>query len=120
MYNLRASPFVLQYNQEEIANYRNAVIVAKSPDAAQSYAERLHLGLAVIHAEAQGTEQDMDEGRHSPPVVKNATVHPGLELPLMMAKDKPPITVVRDDGGHTAWWMTLRMMQEDVLLLRRH
>lgn len=48
---------------------------------AQSYAERLRLGLAVIHGEAQCTEQDMDDGRHSPPMVKNATVHPGLELP---------------------------------------
>eukprot|EP00069_Balaena_mysticetus_P021763 bmy_13780T0 len=93
--NLRASPFLLQYIQEEIPNYRNAVIVAKSPDAAkraQSYAERLRLGLAVIHGEAQCAELDMDDGRHSPPMVKNATVHPGLELPLMMAKEKPPIT----------------------------
>lgn len=48
---------------------------------AQSYAERLRLGLAVIHGEAQCTELDMDDGRHSPPMVKNATVHPGLELP---------------------------------------
>lgn len=48
---------------------------------AQSYAERLRLGLAVIHGEAQCTEQDMDDGRHSPPMLKNATVHPGLELP---------------------------------------
>ncbi|XP_023366974.1 phosphoribosyl pyrophosphate synthase-associated protein 1 isoform X2 [Otolemur garnettii] len=103
--NLRASPFLLQYIQEEIPNYRNAVIVAKSPDAAkraQSYAERLRLGLAVIHGEAQCTELDMDDGRHSPPMVKNATVHPGLELPLMMAKEKPPITVVGDVGGRIA------------------
>ncbi|KAM5274169.1 phosphoribosyl pyrophosphate synthase-associated protein 1 isoform 1-T1 [Ctenodactylus gundi] len=103
--NLRASPFLLQYIQEEIPNYRNAVIVAKSPDAAkraQSYAERLRLGLAVIHGEAQCTELDMDDGRHSPPMVKNATVHPGLELPLMMAKEKPPITVVGDVGGSIA------------------
>ncbi|XP_053425222.1 phosphoribosyl pyrophosphate synthase-associated protein 1 isoform X3 [Nycticebus coucang] len=88
-----------------IPNYRNAVIVAKSPDAAkraQSYAERLRLGLAVIHGEAQCTELDMDDGRHSPPMVKNATVHPGLELPLMMAKEKPPITVVGDVGGRIA------------------
>ena len=48
---------------------------------AQSYAERLRLGLAVIHGEAQCAELDMDDGRHSPPTVKNATVHPGLELP---------------------------------------
>ncbi|KAF7248948.1 Phosphoribosyl pyrophosphate synthase-associated protein 1 [Varanus komodoensis] len=33
--NLRASPFLLQYIQEEIPDYRNAVIVAKSPDAAK-------------------------------------------------------------------------------------
>ncbi|XP_014744651.1 PREDICTED: phosphoribosyl pyrophosphate synthase-associated protein 1 isoform X3 [Sturnus vulgaris] len=82
--NLRASPFLLQYIQEEIPDYRNAVIVAKSPGAAkraQSYAERLRLGLAVIHGEAQCTEQDMDDGRHSPPMLKNTTVHPGLELP---------------------------------------
>ncbi|KAK2112108.1 Phosphoribosyl pyrophosphate synthase-associated protein 1 [Saguinus oedipus] len=88
--NLRASPFLLQYIQEEIPNYRNAVIVAKSPDAAkraQSYAERLRLGLAVIHGEAQCTELDMDDGRHSPPMVKNATVHPGLELPYCVWTD---------------------------------
>lgn len=52
---------------------------------AQSYAERLRLGLAVIHGEAQCTELDMDDGRHSPPMVKNATVHPGLELPCKMS-----------------------------------
>ncbi|EQB77234.1 phosphoribosyl pyrophosphate synthase-associated protein 1 [Camelus ferus] len=69
---------------------------------AQSYAERLRLGLAVIHGEAQCAEMDMDDGRHSPPMVKNATVHPGLELPLMMAKEKPPITVVGDVGGRIA------------------
>ena len=97
--NLRASPFLLQYIQEEIPNYRNAVIVAKSPDAAkraQSYAERLRLGLTFVDEAAAGTYRDMDDGRHSPPMVKNATVHPGLELPLMMAKEKPPITVVGD------------------------
>lgn len=51
---------------------------------AQSYAERLRLGLAVIHGEAQCTEQDMDDGRHSPPTVKNTTVCTGLELPCML------------------------------------
>uniref|UniRef100_A0A452UBD2 Phosphoribosyl pyrophosphate synthetase associated protein 1 n=1 Tax=Ursus maritimus TaxID=29073 RepID=A0A452UBD2_URSMA len=89
--NLRASPFLLQYIQEEVRSHQ-----------AQSYAERLRLGLAVIHGEAQCTELDMDDGRHSPPMVKNATVHPGLELPLMMAKEKPPITVVGDVGGRIA------------------
>ncbi|KAF3846953.1 hypothetical protein F7725_004031 [Dissostichus mawsoni] len=43
--NLRASPFLLQYIQEE----------------------RLRLGLAVIHGEAQDAESDQVDGRHSPP-----------------------------------------------------
>lgn len=55
------------------------------PLRAQSYAERLRLGLAVIHGEAQCAELDMDDGRHSPPMVKNATVHPGLELPCKIS-----------------------------------
>ncbi|XP_017283660.1 phosphoribosyl pyrophosphate synthase-associated protein 1 isoform X2 [Kryptolebias marmoratus] len=103
--NLRASPFLIQYIQEEIPDYRNAIIVAKSPAAAkraQSYAERLRLGLAVIHGEAQCSESDMADGRHSPPSVRNTTGHTGLELPLMMAKEKPPITVVGDVGGRIA------------------
>ncbi|XP_069785726.1 phosphoribosyl pyrophosphate synthase-associated protein 1 isoform X5 [Narcine bancroftii] len=103
--NLRASPFLLQYIQDEIQDYRNAIIVAKSPAAAkraQSYAERLRLGLAVIHGEAQYAEYDMADGRHSPPAVKNTMIHSGLELPLMMPKEKPPITVVGDVGGRIA------------------
>uniref|UniRef100_A0A8C8DDJ9 Phosphoribosyl pyrophosphate synthetase-associated protein 1 n=1 Tax=Oryzias sinensis TaxID=183150 RepID=A0A8C8DDJ9_9TELE len=114
--NLRASPFLIQYIQEEIPDYRNAIIVAKSPAAAkraQSYAERLRLGLAVIHGEAQCAESDMADGRHSPPCVRNTTGHTGLELPwtstagvlcfsVMMAKEKPPITVVGDVGGRIA------------------
>lgn len=82
--NLRASPFLLQYIQEEVPDYRNAIIVAKSPSAAkraQSYAERLRLGLAVMHGEAQCSESDMADGRHSPPCVRNTSGHPGLELP---------------------------------------
>ncbi|XP_037328716.1 phosphoribosyl pyrophosphate synthase-associated protein 1-like isoform X2 [Pungitius pungitius] len=107
--NLRASPFLIQYIQEEVADYRNAVIVAKSPSAAkraQSYAERLRLGLAVMHGEAHHSELDMVDGRQSPPFssAPNRTTagHTGLELPLMMAKEKPPITVVGDVGGRIA------------------
>lgn len=77
--NLRASPFLLQYIQEEIPDYRNAVIVAKSPASAkraQSFAERLRLGIAVIH--------------------------PSLEIPMLIPKEKPPITVVGDVGGRIA------------------
>uniref|UniRef100_S4RCU4 Phosphoribosyl pyrophosphate synthetase-associated protein 2 n=1 Tax=Petromyzon marinus TaxID=7757 RepID=S4RCU4_PETMA len=110
--NLRASPFLIQYIQDEIPDYRNAVIVAKSPSSAkrrgraQSFAERLRLAMAVIHGEAQDAESDMDDGRHSPPpiVMKNSSsaIHPVLELPLMMPKEKPPITVVGDVGGRIA------------------
>uniref|UniRef100_A0A8C5DJG2 Phosphoribosyl pyrophosphate synthase-associated protein 1-like n=1 Tax=Gouania willdenowi TaxID=441366 RepID=A0A8C5DJG2_GOUWI len=115
--NLRASPFLLQYIQEEIPDYRNAIIVAKSPSAAkraQSYAERLRLGLAVIHGEANHSESDMADGRQSPPLSRTTPGHTGLELPflyvifavlylsVMMAKEKPPITVVGDVGGRIA------------------
>ncbi|KAG5278893.1 hypothetical protein AALO_G00103890 [Alosa alosa] len=103
--NLRASPFLIQYIQEEIPDYRNAIIVAKSPSAAkraQSYAERLRLGLAVMHGEAQCSESDMADGRQSPPLVRSSSGHPGLDLPLMMAKEKPPISVVGDVGGRIA------------------
>ncbi|MBN3279798.1 KPRA protein, partial [Polyodon spathula] len=94
--NLRASPFLLQYIQEE-ANYRNAIIVAKSPSAAkraQSYAERLRLGLAVMHGEAQCSESDMADGRHSPPSVKNTTGHPGLELPCKNSPSLQPFETI--------------------------
>lgn len=53
---------------------------------AQSYAERLRLGLAVIHGEAQCSESDMADGRHSPPCVRNTTGHTGLELPCKNAR----------------------------------
>ncbi|XP_053494150.1 phosphoribosyl pyrophosphate synthase-associated protein 1-like isoform X1 [Ictalurus furcatus] len=115
--NLRASPFLLQYIQEEIPDFRNAVIVAKSPAAAkraQSYAERLRLGLAVIHGEAQ-SESDLADSQNSLPVFKPSggppglelpgkyhAPFPGIELPMMMAKEKPPITVVGDVGGRIA------------------
>ncbi|XP_059936818.1 phosphoribosyl pyrophosphate synthase-associated protein 2 isoform X1 [Mesoplodon densirostris] len=104
--NLRASPFLLQYIQEEIPDYRNAVIVAKSPASAkraQSFAERLRLGIAVIHGEAQDAESDLVDGRHSPPMVRSAAaIHPSLEIPMLIPKEKPPITVVGDVGGRTA------------------
>ncbi|XP_041085585.1 phosphoribosyl pyrophosphate synthase-associated protein 2-like isoform X1 [Polyodon spathula] len=104
--NLRASPFLLQYIQEEIPDYRNAVIVAKSPSSAkraQSFAERLRLGIAVIHGEAQDAESDLVDGRHSPPTVKNVgAIHPSLDIPFVIPKEKPPITVVGDVGGRIA------------------
>ncbi|XP_054635789.1 phosphoribosyl pyrophosphate synthase-associated protein 1-like isoform X1 [Dunckerocampus dactyliophorus] len=120
--NLRASPFLIQYIQEEIPDYRNAVIVAKSPSAAkraQSYAERLRLGLAVLHGAAHNLESSIADGPTSPPPARSNAGHtglelppstgsrfrvpfPGIELPMMMAKEKPPITVVGDVGGRIA------------------
>ena len=46
------------------------MIVAKTPASAkkaQSYAERLRLGIAVIHGEPQDFDSDREDGRHSPP-----------------------------------------------------
>jgi len=68
--NLRASPFLIQYIQEQIPDWRNAVIVARTPSAAKratSYAERIRLGIAVIHGENKESEADEQDGRHSPP-----------------------------------------------------
>lgn len=91
--NLRASPFLLQYIQEsvrsiqdskpfavlfkefafpsQIPDYRNSVIVARNPGSAKkatSYAERLRLGIAVIHGEQKESESDEVDGRYSPPL----------------------------------------------------
>ncbi|XP_037946941.1 phosphoribosyl pyrophosphate synthase-associated protein 2-like isoform X2 [Teleopsis dalmanni] len=71
--NLRASPFLLQYIQESIPDYRNSVIVARDPGSAKkatSYAERLRLGIAVIHGEQKEAESDEVDGRYSPPPVR--------------------------------------------------
>jgi len=68
--NLRASPFLLQYIREKIPDYRNAVIVAKNPgvmNKATSYAERLRIGVAVIHGVQKESESDLIDGRSSPP-----------------------------------------------------
>lgn len=105
--NLRASPFLLQYIQEsvrvhsiqntdqrvnslvisvvlyfQIPDYRNSVIVARNPGSAKkatSYAERLRLGIAVIHGEQKESESDEVDGRYSPPAlnrfVQSGCVH---------------------------------------------
>ena len=46
------------------------MIVARHPGAvkrATSYAERLRLGIAVIHGEVKMGESETDDGRNSPP-----------------------------------------------------
>uniref|UniRef100_A0A1I8AQM9 Pribosyltran_N domain-containing protein n=1 Tax=Steinernema glaseri TaxID=37863 RepID=A0A1I8AQM9_9BILA len=75
--NLRASPFLLQYVRENIPDYRNGVIVAKSPGVmhkATSYADRLRLAVAVIHGEDNKDREDSNEdGRQSPPPMLSPT-----------------------------------------------
>merc|ERR1719219_2048053 len=64
MDNLRAAPFFLQYVTENIPDYQNAVIVARNPISARratSYAERLRLGIAVIHGEHKDLADERDE-----------------------------------------------------------
>ena len=108
--NLRASPFLLQYIQESIPDYKNAVIVARDPGSAQkitSYAERLRLGIAVLHGEQKSAEDEVD-GRCSPPTIEGSSavsrpVDLGFEqLPFLTAKEKPPISVVGEVRDRTA------------------
>ncbi|XP_055629367.1 phosphoribosyl pyrophosphate synthase-associated protein 2 isoform X1 [Toxorhynchites rutilus septentrionalis] len=104
--NLRASPFLLQYIQESIPDYRNSVIVARNPGSAKkatSYAERLRLGIAVIHGEQKESETDEVDGRNSPPTLpKSRTMDVSGGVPVHPAKEKPPINVVGDVGGRIA------------------
>lgn len=106
--NLRASPFLLQYIQESIPDYRNAVIVARNPGSANkatSYAERLRLGIAVIHGEQKEADSDMVDGRYSPPpttIASRIMMGVGVGVPQHPAKEKPPINVVGDISGRIA------------------
>ncbi|KXJ28612.1 Phosphoribosyl pyrophosphate synthase-associated protein 2 [Exaiptasia diaphana] len=68
--NLRASPFIVRYISESVPDNRNAVIVAKNPSSAYratSFAERLRLGIAVIHGEQKDDNFEEHDGRNSPP-----------------------------------------------------
>ncbi|XP_013199047.1 phosphoribosyl pyrophosphate synthase-associated protein 2 isoform X2 [Amyelois transitella] len=107
--NLRASPFLLQYIQESIPDYRNSVIVARNPGSAKkatSYAERLRLAIAVIHGEQKEAESDEVDGRYSPPCIpsvdRSRTMDVSVGVPVHPAKEKPPINVVGDVGGRIA------------------
>ncbi|XP_043203899.1 phosphoribosyl pyrophosphate synthase-associated protein 2-like isoform X9 [Amphibalanus amphitrite] len=131
--NLRASPFLLNYIVEQIPDYRNSVIVAKDPASckrATSYAERLRVGIAVIHGEAktrfdddyEDADEDGDDGRTSPPPLparQQGRLHSSVSMsgevdpsrimsvgvtgvPMQAAKEKPPISVVGDVGGRIA------------------
>lgn len=91
----------------QIPDYRNAVIVARNPGSAKkatSYAERLRLGIAVIHGEQKEAESDEVDGRYSPPPppLLSRTMDMGVGVPQHPAKEKPPINVVGDVGGRIA------------------
>ena len=54
----------------QIPDWRNSILVARNPNAvnrASSFAERLHLGFAVIHGEEKVDDSEKDDGRASPP-----------------------------------------------------
>jgi ribose-phosphate pyrophosphokinase len=99
--NLRGSPFLIRHIREQISDYRNGVVVARSPAVtrrASAYAERLRLSLAVVHGESKDgepeEEQDDDDGRNSPP-----PLHTQLSSSLLITgivKEKPPMNVVGD------------------------
>lgn len=83
------------------------MIVARNPGSAKkatSYAERLRLGIAVIHGEQKEAESDMVDGRYSPPPPPppSRTMDVTVGVPQHPAKEKPPINVVGDVGGRIA------------------
>uniref|UniRef100_A0A0K0DX06 Pribosyltran_N domain-containing protein n=1 Tax=Strongyloides stercoralis TaxID=6248 RepID=A0A0K0DX06_STRER len=116
--NLRSSPFLLQYIKENIADYKNAVIVAKSPGTmhkATSFADRLRLSIAVIHGEESQQENEeisKEDGRQSPPLRSSSSSaslvdakkqSTSYELyPAAFAKERPPMNIVGDVGGRIA------------------
>ncbi|XP_013405757.1 phosphoribosyl pyrophosphate synthase-associated protein 2 [Lingula anatina] len=107
--NLRASPFLIEYIMKMIPDYRNAIIVARNANSvkrATSYAERLRLGIAVVHGEERIPDSDLDDGRHSPPPQEEEEenrLSRGIEImPMLTPKAKPPMNVVGDVAGKIA------------------
>ncbi|KAK3728414.1 hypothetical protein QZH41_020433 [Actinostola sp. cb2023] len=125
--NLRASPFIVRYISEsqqyhdkvclQVTDNRNAVIVARNPAAAYratSFAERLRLGIAVIHGEHKEVEYEQQtDGRQSPPPRAHSSASfsfdvagtgdvVSLDVPGSIPKEKPPMNVVGDVGGKIA------------------
>lgn len=110
--NLRASPFLIEYIQGTIPDFRNAVIVARNPNSVKrvtSFAERLRLSIAVIHGEEK-EEDDINDGRTSPPPQIQEADFGFNPIPeqrkktrkAIQAKEKPPLNVVGDVGGRIA------------------
>lgn len=137
--NLRASPFLLQYIQEsvsrhlkhnnfskflietkfcaslQIPDYRNSVIVARNPGSAKkatSYAERLRLGIAVIHGEQKESESDEVDGRYSPPALNRF---------VLFVRDKPKgdsLIQIQFTVDHVRWMFLLEF--QFIQLKRNH
>lgn len=88
--------------------------MARNPGSAKkatSYAERLRLGIAVIHGEQKEAESDMVDGRYSPPpIAPSRTMDVGVGVPQHPAKEKPPINVVGDVGGRIAIMVVRRCL----------
>jgi len=73
--NLRASPFLIQYIQDRIPGYSEAVIVARHPGSAaraNAFAERLQLNIAVLHGEHVQEDSEQCDGRQSPPPARRS------------------------------------------------
>ena len=119
--NLRASPFLIQYIQESIPGYQNAIIVAKNPRSArraQSFAERLRLGIAVIHGMAKDEEDEIDRPTSPLPITNQTeqrrTFPVGEFLPPLSMKETPSMNLVGDVENRIA------IMVDDVLDDVRH
>ena len=116
--NLRASPFLIQYIQESIPGYQNAIIVAKNPRSArraQSFAERLRLGIAVIHGKCEDNGEDDEVDRPTSPLPatnqaeQRRTFPVGEFLPPLSMKETPSMNLVGDVENRIA------IMVDDVL-----
>ena len=66
---------------------------------ATSYAERLRVGIAVIHGEEKECETDEVDGRSSPPTKSRIVGCGGVGVPTPPAKEKPPLTGMTIDDS---------------------
>ncbi|CAF1188277.1 unnamed protein product [Adineta ricciae] len=92
--NLRASSFLVDYIQEQVPDWRNAVIVARKPNQAKrvtGFAERLKLNIAVIHgSQDRESESEEADGRNSPPPL----VVTGLDFPLVPVSERRSVFAI--------------------------
>lgn len=94
------------------------MIVARNPASANratSYAERLRLGLAVIHGEQKESESDRIDGRHSPPPVASGSSSQALGMPGLPCKYQSimlqPLYLV---PSSESLMLTLKLTEENV------